>query len=653
MLVFKHALYGNAIKLLRVLFFVITFFSPATFADAYTNALTEKVLSFESDVVIKKNADVVVTETITVFSNLTQIKHGITRDFPTRYHNKFGQEVNVHFKLVDAKMDGARVPSRIQRIANGVRIYLGFPDQLLSAGVHTFVIQYQVDHELGFFNTYDELYWNVTGNGWAFAIDKAKALIHVPEGASILQYSAYTGPMYAQGQDYETTISPDKKTIAFVTTRTLAPKEGLTIAVAWPKGFVQPPSLFDELVRAMTRSWSVAISVLLTLFLFSYFFLIWWLHGKEPSSGVIFPQYQPPAGFSPAGIRYLAKFNLDRKALVAALINLAVHKKINIKESATEYVLSPQNLDSSKLTNDEYHLLDKLFKQNEHYIIPKESVDYSQTKSARDLSERGMAALENILHGPMKQYFRKNLFYFFVGVGISAVIVFLLFKHTDDLFPLFMMLFVAGCFFYVFKKAWQIWLSSSHSNFLVRFMKTIINVVFPSIVLIVFLLSTLLVGSLINTSLLLVLIVINTVFYHVVRAYTPEGQKLMDQIRGLKMYLKTTERYHLIDWKPPQKTPELYERLLPYAIALDVENDWTEQFKEVLATIDYPQEKTVFSWYSGPGQFNGFNFSNSVSRNFTSALLISSSATPPGTSSGSSGGGSSGGGGGGGGGGGW
>jgi len=136
-------------------------------------------------------------------------------------------------------------------------------------------------------------------------------------------------------------------------------------------------------------------------------------------------------------------------------------------------------------------------------------------------------------------------------------------------------------------------------------------------------------------------------------APTREGRAVLDRIAGFRHYLSVAEEDRLEALHPPDKTPELFERYLPYAIALKVENDWASRFTSVLAAAAASGEAQPIGWYSGhsdpwndPGDFAG-RVGGSL------ASTISSSSTAPGSSSGSGGGGSSGGGGGGGGGGGW
>ena len=156
--------------------------------------------------------------------------------------------------------------------------------------------------------------------------------------------------------------------------------------------------------------------------------------------------------------------------------------------------------------------------------------------------------------------------------------------------------------------------------------------------------------------LLLGIVALHWSFWHLIKQPTVEGQRVRDGIEGFRMYLGTAEGEYLQQMYPPKATPELFEKYLPYALALDVENEWSEKFSDVLA-----QAGTAAGEADGyqPAWYHGSGWMSSSPAAFASGLAgslggaISSSSTAPGSSSGSGGGGSSGGGGGGGGGGGW
>ena len=145
-------------------------------------------------------------------------------------------------------------------------------------------------------------------------------------------------------------------------------------------------------------------------------------------------------------------------------------------------------------------------------------------------------------------------------------------------------------------------------------------------------------------------LVISAFFW--IAAPTREGRAVLDRIAGFRQYLSIAEGERLDRMTPPKETPELFERYLPYAIALGVENRWADRFQGVLGAAAVHGQQG-FAWYSGSSNpwDNPGGFVNSVGASLAGA--VSSASTAPGSSSGSGGGGSSGGGGGGGGGGGW
>jgi uncharacterized membrane protein YgcG len=144
------------------------------------------------------------------------------------------------------------------------------------------------------------------------------------------------------------------------------------------------------------------------------------------------------------------------------------------------------------------------------------------------------------------------------------------------------------------------------------------------------------------------------VFAMLVRAPTTAGRALLDQIAGLKLYLSVAERDELARMTGPEQPPTLdaqrYEQLLPYAVALEVEEAWTRKFTLAVGAAAAAAAASNIGWYHGGSVSDLGSLSHAIGSSLSSQ--IASSSTPPGSSSGSGGGGFSGGGGGGGGGGG-
>ena len=146
------------------------------------------------------------------------------------------------------------------------------------------------------------------------------------------------------------------------------------------------------------------------------------------------------------------------------------------------------------------------------------------------------------------------------------------------------------------------------------------------------------------------------VFFYLMRAPTRLGRRALDKIEGFKQYLEIAEKDELELRHPPEKTPELFEAYLPYALALSVEQSWAEKFARVFERLEAATGRAYRpAWYHGHWHASDFGRNMTSLAGMTRSLgtAIASSARPPGSASGAGGGGFSGGGGGGGGGGGW
>ncbi len=151
----------------------------------------------------------------------------------------------------------------------------------------------------------------------------------------------------------------------------------------------------------------------------------------------------------------------------------------------------------------------------------------------------------------------------------------------------------------------------------------------------------------VSLALFFAIIILNIVFYQLMKAPTMKGASILSELEGFKMFLKTAEAPRLEALIPPGKAPELFEKYLPWAMALDVENQWAENFQRYLEKIGQASTYRP-AWYHG-SYYNLSSISSDVGTGLGSAISMASFSS----SSGSGGGGFSGGGGGGGGGGGW
>ena len=172
----------------------------------------EEILSYHSDIEIHADASMTVTEKITVRSEGNRIQRGIFRDFPTQYQDRFGNTIRVNFQPISITRDTNNEPWSSEPRSNGVRVYIGDANVLLTNGIHNYELRYRTTRQLGYFEDHDELYWNVTGNGWDFRILQASARLTLPQeiGISELAVEGYTGPFGASAEGITQRIAKER-----------------------------------------------------------------------------------------------------------------------------------------------------------------------------------------------------------------------------------------------------------------------------------------------------------------------------------------------------------------------------------------------------------------------------------------------------------
>ena len=628
----------------------------------------ERIHSYHSDIVVDEKGDMTVTETIAVNAEGNKIKRGIYRDFPTRYKDRLGNKYNVGFSIVKVLRDGTPEKFHTENKSNGIRIYIGEKDHYLKKGDYTYAITYRTNRQLGFFDQHDELYWNVTGNDWDFPIDKASATVRLHEiiPRDSIEVEGYTGASGSKDQNYSARIKSDG-TAYFETTRTLPNRHGLTIVVTWPKGYIVEPTTSEKIDYLLSDNRHLIIASVGLIILLMYYGLTWLKVGKDPEEGVIFPHYEPPSGYSPASLRYVLKMGYDNACFAAAIINLAVKGFLKIEEDDDDYSLELTGEENIEMAPGEAAIVKKLFEKDTTYDliansplmkkfiealggVPIEADDSGKVtkikltqKNHRRIGGAVSAHKSSLQNNYEKIYFLTNTAFFTVGLIITFIVLLAsIVSVPDSMDPaaIFMIAWLTGWTFAVFSLVKQVYLLWSNVNGVLSVLPAILMTLFALPFFAGEIIGLYMLTELTSISMgfvLLIAAIINWLFYELLKAPTLAGQKLLDKIEGFKQYIDIAER-HELDFKHPKgRSPELFEEYLPFALALDVEQQWGESFADVLAQAQASNSGYSPSWYHGT-HWNNSNigsFTSSLGSSFTSA--IASSSTAPGSSSGSGG----------------
>ena len=614
----------------------------------------ERIARFISDVDVQRNGDLLVTETIQIWAEGQQIKRGILRDFPTTYRRTDGSRVEVGFDVQSVVRDGSTEEFATEKMANGVRVRIGSAGRSVNPGLHEYVIRYRTTRQIGFFDGYDELYWNSTGNGWTFPIDVAEARINLPDRVEFKQSAFYTGAQGATGKD-ATIVEQQPGRIVFRTTRPMPVANGLTVAAAFPKGVVLQPTQMQQFQSMLQDDPALRTAAIGGGVVILFYLLAWLLVGRDSARGTIIPLFAPPAGMSAAAVRFVEDMTFDDRVFTAAIVGLGVNGRLKLVDHA-----STQELRRIKGT----HPIDAAEQAVEGALFAKKSTVPLENSEHETIGGARAALYRALKQAYIGTLYRNNFAWSGFGfIAVLMVISAIIAVYSDSygsnaggiiagmLIPLLPIMVGVG----------KVRLAVDRGGrYATRRLIIGLVVIAVSVAVGVAVLSyNIGVGPAILPALVPSFLAGLAAFgFSWLQAATKDGRKVMDQIEGFRQYLSVAEEDRLEYLNPPKKTPELFEKFLPYAIALDVENSWAKKFTGVLAAAG--AGAAVSSWYVGDDRHTGNITSLTDRLGEGLSSTISSAATAPGSSGGSSssgggssGGGSSGGGGGGGGGSGW
>ncbi|MCS6297633.1 MAG: DUF2207 domain-containing protein [Nitrospira sp.] len=534
---------------------------------------------FDVELQVLSGGDLLVTETVS--PRFEGAWNGIERLIPIEYRTPQGFNYTLFLERVtvtDEQGTPLTFESSRERHYRNFRIWIpGATD-----ATRTFVLKYLVRNGLKFFEDHDELYWNVTGDEWDVPIEQASVRIILPPRATGVRAQAFTGAYGAREQAATVTILGSG--IEMTMTRPLGFREGLTAVVGWDKGLVTAPTALDQTRMTVVSNWPLGIPLLI----FGVMYRLWSTRGKDPRLRPIAVMYEPPDHLTPAELGTLVDESPDTRDITATVVDLAVRGYLRITERKAEHLLglwssmdylfhrARPRQEWGALTAFERLLLEALFKDSEADEVLLSSLENRFYKSLSGIHD----AIFDSLH--RRKYYsqrpdRVKQGYLVGGIALGILLTIALAVLADH---------------------WGL---------------------APLTALAAGLLSGLIVVG----------------FGRIMPARTQQGTRALEGVLGFEEFLTRVEadRFDRVI-----KTPELFEKFLPYAMALGVEKNWGRAFESIVMTAP--------AWYQG-SELAQFNTRGFTSRMGDMASRTGSTMTSAPRSSGGSGfssGGSSGGG---------
>lgn len=523
---------------------MLAFFAGSASAQDFT------IEKFHSDIIVHEDSSLTVKETIEV--EFHRPRHGIYREIPFKYTDEIGNTVRTPLDVLSVTdAAGNDWKYKIKRAGNAINIRIGDAKKFVR-GRQGYVITYNVENAILFFEDHDELYWNVTGNYWQAAIRRASANVNlaVKSKSKNLWSSCYTGRL---GSRESRCIFDTSGNIAgFSSKKAFTSGEGLTIAFGWDKGLVSEPLALKKFLWMidLKENWVFLLPVVSLVIMIN----LWSTRGSDPKvREAVTVMYEPPKHkdipLIPAEVGIMIDEKLDARDITSTIVGLAVRGFIKIEETKKEgmlfdsmdyYLAKLKDADDS-LSRFEKMLMDKIFSGSRPGTMISDMKNKFYT---------GLDVLKETLYGEIikKGYFLRNpesIRSLYVAAGIAVMVA----------------AAIAAGFF------------SPQSMG-----KNVIAGIFTGLPVLA--------------------------FSRIMPAKTKAGAAVYTEILGFQEFMNRAEKDRL----ERMGDKDLFSKFLPYAIALDVADNWAKAFEGIY------QKAPV--WYVSPAGFDAFSpyrFSNSIS----------------------------------------
>jgi uncharacterized membrane protein YgcG len=488
---------------------------------------------FDDAVVVSEDGTIDVTETIEA-RFIGENWHGLYRSIPIEYTNPQGLNYTLlidHVSATDSDGSALKYEQSSEGRYSKFKIYIPNADD----STHTVVFHYRALDAMRFFEDHDELYWNVTGNDWEVPIQFASAHITLPAGVTGLHAIAYTGAMNSRAQDAVVEVKDNGVDIH--TTRPLSFHEGLTAVVGFDKGFVHPPSGATKFAQFLRSN----IPLLIPVGAFFVMFWLWWTRGRGPERQAIAVQYEAPDKLTPGECGTLVDNEAAMRDITATLVDLAVKGYMTIEQK------------------DESHLLGLSHSKEYIFHLKKPPAEWT---TARPHEQQMLAAVfSNGAATDVKLSDLQNHFY----TQLPAI--------RDSIFQALM-----NDNYYLHRPD-TVRQGYIGAGMAIGFLTIAGNVVLARATGIA---SFTWVIAGIATGLVV------CIFGYFMSARTVTGQRALEKVLGFEDFLGRTQKDQI---DRLEKTPELFEKYLPYAMALHVEKKWVQAFSGI--AMQPP------NWYQG------------------------------------------------------
>jgi predicted membrane protein DUF2207 len=339
-----------------------------------------------------------------------------------------------------------------------------------------------------------------------------------------------------------------------------------------------------------------------------YYFFAWIIAGRKAGKRSIVPLYDPPPGLSPAMVRYTWKECFDDRTLWSSVLSLVSKDLATIETANGTAVLRPKGgaQHPPALPPEEHLLLKRVLGGSKRKGMPISMLDEETAGVVGEMSDAlRQAAIGNL--------FVENRNYVIAGILFSLTALCLVARPSrqDEWMALILGLGVMapGAFYLLFVvlRIRDICVAARArlDGAVLRRGAILVGLAMPCLAAITLgsvVLATTFRWPTIATAAFLTGLTL--LFSRLVKAPTEVGRARLDQIEGFRLFLQSVERLPMDRADAPSDRAGVYEKYLPYAVALEVDQKWSDKLVALESTL-HRSEALIAAHSFYLGMWNG------------------------------------------------
>lgn len=518
-------------------FFVILFLCISSILS-FSN---EKITNFDVDLKVNKNGSIDVVERISYITD-EEGKRGIYRNIPYKYENasliKFENKIGI-YNFKSTYLDGTPTGLYTQNEDNVMYNRLGEENIFLKANQeYTYIISYTMYNIIRISGDVKQIYINAIGNYWEIPIEKYRVKISGING----DVEVYTGNIGETNKEY----SLDKSDGVYIITSTknISLGEGMSFIINSTDFVYSNIDMWYN--RIMTYPVILMLLILIPISLF--FSILRFIYGiKHNKLKSIVVEYMPP-NISPLIAKKLMNKNKNKYSMIV-LFQLIQKGIIKFREK------------NPKHNNEEYvrevgKPVEKREKQFNDYVEKEYYLDMNLIENINlEVSDYEKVAIKNLVL-VKNDIFKKSKAFSKIETTLNQEIDIMYLDFYSNINARYILPYIFILIFLVI-------------GFIAIFGNQILDGIIISPLIIVLLTSSYLLS---------------------LRKYTDRYKDELAKIKGFEKFLVKVESNKLKEFLNIEDLVSYFNEILPFAIALELENKYLELLNKSIEIYDLDRE---------------------------------------------------------------